>query len=94
MSTNAGTTKPGAPIKFQVDMKSFAFETGCTFRGITISPAVDGWNFIVRATDKKGIAVYAMSSGESVEDTCDALMTMLQGKEAHYFWRLDAWAKD
>jgi len=94
MSDKDTTAKPGTPIEIRVDMKSFAFETGCTFRGMTISPAVDGWNFIVRATDKKGIAVYAMASGEDVAYTCESLMTMLQGKEAHYFWRLDAWAKD
>lgn len=78
-------------IKF--DDKEFAAATGNTFRGLTISRAEEGWNVVVRATDKEGVDVYAMYQEEDIEAGFNDLMDDLASKQAKYLWRLDRWGK-
>ena len=94
MGDKALVKHPGTPVEILVDEQSFTFETGYVFRGMTISPAVDGWNCVIRATDKKGVKVYAIQSAPTAEEACDAVMGVIQSKEAHYFWRMDSFATD
>jgi len=94
MSKNKPDGTLVVPVQIDVDTKGFLFETGNVFRGLTVSPAVEGWNCVIRATDKKGVHVYAITSAETAKEACENIMGLLMSKEASYFWRLDAWAKD
>lgn len=76
-----------------VDLQHFAFETETTFRGLTISQKEDGWNIVVRATDKNGSQIYAIVQHEDINVGLAELASALASKDAHYFWRLDTWAK-
>ena len=82
------------PCAVQVDLTRFQFETGSHFRGMTISPAVDGWNCVIRATDKKGVKVYAIQSAETIETACETVVELVCSKDASYFWRMDSFATD
>lgn len=77
----------------KVDLQGFAFETGMDFRGLTISKREDGWNFVIRATDKDGTDLYCIEQKESLDVAFEDLWGVVCSKDAKYFWRLDSWSR-
>lgn len=76
----------------RLDPQQFAMDTGKVFRGLTITKKDNDYNIILRATDKEGVAIYALFQSESVEDGFKELLEILLSKQASYFWRFDGWA--
>lgn len=74
------------------DAKAFVFETGYTFRGLTVSSKDNQYNCVLRATDKDGVHVYCIHQADDPVEGFDVLWGLVTSKDAKYFWRLDGWA--
>lgn len=79
------------PLQVRVDDKSFCFETGATFRGLTISEGADGYRIIVRAFLRNQQAVYAMVEHESIREGVDILLQILCSRAGNQLWRHDGY---
>lgn len=67
-------------LSLSVDNQHFAYYLGNSFRGLTISERSDGYNVILRAYDKKGLPVYAMSTGADASDALARLVDALSSR--------------
>lgn len=77
----------------KIDPQAFAFETGYTFRGLTVSEGGGVWRIILRGLSKKGEAVYAMSEHTDIHEGFEALYDALAGEGNNYLWHHDRFAK-
>lgn len=75
------------------DPMEFAFHTGLTYRGLTISERPDGYNIICRATRRGGEAVYAMVTDHTPQEGLENLLEWILGGGAKDAWRVDRYAK-
>ncbi len=80
------------PVDLRIDDKRFAFYTGRTFRGFTVSANDKGWNIILRSTDRGGIPQYAMTTAHSPLEGFAALWSLLVGREGEKMWHYDKFA--
>lgn len=76
-----------------LDPQVFAFETGYSFRGMTISENSQGYNIILRAYAPDKSAVYAMGSNADPLDGLQALFNALSTAKGTSLWRIDNYAK-
>lgn len=79
--------------KVKWDVQGWASDTNVAFRGLTVSEREDGWNCVIRGTDREGVAVYAMMTGEDPNEVMNELVKALLGQGGGYLWRLDKWAQ-
>lgn len=75
-----------------LDYQHFAYYTGHTFRGLTISERPSGYNVILRSYSKKGEPLYAMGTGNDASDVLARLLDALSSKGGESLWRLDKYA--
>lgn len=76
-----------------LDPHEFAYLTGKTFRGLTISERADGYNIIMRAYDRRGKALYAMITASHPVIGLLQLLNGLSGKGGEVLWRHDKYAR-
>lgn len=79
-------------LSLTVDDKGFVFDTGHTFRGLTISECMSGYNVIIRALNKHGAPVYAMTTADDPGDGIFDLMSALTASSGASLWRPDKYA--
>lgn len=72
-----------------LDPKEFAFLTGQTFRGLTISQTGDGWNVTLRAFLQGEEAVYAMTQGPDPHEALLSLLSALSTRRGMSLWHRD-----
>lgn len=77
----------------RIDEQEFAFSSGYVFRGLTVSGQPRQRNVIIRATAPNGQAVYAMGTGESVNEVFDSLWSALCMGGGEQLWHLDRYAR-
>lgn len=75
------------------DEQAFVFDTGITFRGMSITQKEDGWNVVVRGVDGDKTPVYCMSFGDTPDGALQQLVETWKSKESKYLWRFDGWAR-
>lgn len=80
-------------LDIKINRKEFAFDTGCAFRGLTISENIDGWNIVIRAYDKRNAAVYAMTTSTYLSEGLIRLYAALRLGNGETLWRPDRYAK-
>lgn len=80
------------PIKILVSPKSFSFDLGADFRGLTISPAPNGFNIILRASLSNGTAVYSMTVADDIAVGLSDLVEALSGSGGAKLWHFDKYA--
>lgn len=76
----------------QIDEQEFAFNTGLSFRGLTLSLHAEGWNIIVRAHDERGACYYTMIQHEDIGRGIAILMDMHRARGGKDLWRHDKYA--
>lgn len=79
-------------LQLLLDDKGFIFDTGFTFRGLTVSETSTGFNCVVRATSKAGGPVYAMTSDTDPAEGLNRLYDALSQGNGHTLWRFDRFA--
>jgi len=77
-----------------IDPKGFAYDTGVSFRGLTISEASDDYNVIIRGRLRDGQAVYAMTKSDNPEEALRNLMGVLGSKNGKQLWHKDRFARN
>lgn len=79
-------------VEIRIDNKRFAFYTGRTFRGLTISKHVDGWNIILRSRNRGGIPQYAMTIAKEPLEGFSKLWSLLLSRDGERMWHYDKFA--
>lgn len=79
-------------IDIHIDEKGFVFATEYTFRGLTISEAPGGFNCVIRAREKTGMPVYAMTVDEDPTEGITRLYAALCLGNGKILWRQDRFA--
>lgn len=79
-------------LSLELSEKEFAYRTGVTFRGLTISQTGKGWNAIVRGTDRKGTPVYSLVQHSNPATALEVLIQSLSGRNGHQMWHRDKYA--
>ena len=79
-------------IEIVVDEHGFAFETERTFRGLTISESSGGFNCVIRARERSGAPVYAMTVDSDPQVGINRLYEALSMGNGDVLWRHDAFA--
>lgn len=76
------------------DHKDFAYLTGCTFRGLSISEGGVYWNIVVRAFGASGEPLYAMTQHEDAREGLQILLGALGTRKGGALWHRDRYYKD
>lgn len=79
-------------VRLDIDDKGFIFDTGLTFRGLTISEAPGGWNCVLRAREKSGAPVYAMTTATEPAEGLAKLYEAVSHGKGERLWRHDRFA--
>lgn len=79
-------------ITIVLDMHGFAFETGLSFRGLTISETSTGFNCVLRAWEKSGSPVYAMTVADDPQEGITRLWLSVSAGNGSVLWRHDKYA--
>lgn len=82
------------PIAIKLQPKSFSFDLGAQFRGLTISPSADGFNIILRASLSNGTAVYSMTVAQDIAVGLSDLIEALSGSGGAKLWHFDKYANN
>lgn len=69
--------------------KAFIFDTGVSFRGLTISQTEKGFNIVLRGLKRDGAPVYAMLSHTDPQEGLQALYKCLTDRQGATWWRHD-----
>ena len=78
--------------KTVLDPQTFAFETGVTFRGLTISENSEGYNVVIRGYDQSGLPVYCMTHDTDYLDGLTRLIWAVSRGNGANLWRKDKYA--
>lgn len=80
----------GSPLDTLLfDPKEFAFLTNYTFRGLTVSQSLDGWNVVLRAYGHDGKPLYAIATGNDAAEALKRLLGALATNNGAQLWRHD-----
>lgn len=82
------------PIAIKLEPKSFSFELGAQFRGLTVSESPAGYNIILRASLSNGTAVYSMTVAEDIAEGLASLIEALSGSGGAKLWHYDKYANN
>lgn len=72
-----------------LDPEEFAYMTGVTLRGFTVSQGPEGWNLIFRAFLRGGQAVYTMTQGDDLSGGLSSLLALASGRDGLKCWHRD-----
>lgn len=75
------------------DPKEFAFMTGTTFRGLSITEGGSGWNIVLRAYGSDGEALYAMTQHDDPLEGLTILLGALSTRRGATLWHHDKYYK-
>lgn len=75
------------------DTQEFAFLTGQTFRGLTISECGSGYNIVLRAFDRDNEPLYAMAQHSDAREGLRVLLGALATRHGPKLWRHDKFYK-
>jgi len=76
-----------------IDILGFAADTGMTFRGLSVTERGDGWNVVIRASNRSGERVYAMVTAVDPMEGVDALFEYVSSRGGVNAWRIDKYAQ-
>lgn len=77
-----------------LDAETFAWLTGMTFRGLTVSQGPNGYRVILRAFTRELEAVYAMTEGDDMRQAAHRLLDALSKRGGESLWRHDRFFKN
>lgn len=75
------------------DSKEFAYLTGHTFRGLTLSASGAGWNIILRAFGPSSEPLYAMTQHSNPREGLQILLGALGTRNGAQLWHHDKYYK-
>lgn len=78
------------PVTVRVDSKAFVFETGCTFRGLTISQRGAYFRIFLRVFLRDGTPAYYYVDHEDIEAAMTNLLAVVTGRGGASVWRFDS----
>ena len=73
----------------KIDLQDFAYMTGISFEGLTISPRGVEWAVIVRGRGPKGKACYAMTQVDDLWEGPGEFLEALAKDVKYSLWRPD-----
>lgn len=82
------------PISLELHAKSFSFELGAAFRGLTITETSNGFNIILRASLSNGTPVYSMTVADDIGKGLSSLIDALSGSGGAKLWHFDKYASN
>lgn len=83
----------GLLLDITFDEQEFAFLTGLTFRGLTISEGDPWWTLVLRARRRDGEPVYCMTTAPNIGEGFHDLLDMLGSRDGEKLWRHDRYAR-
>lgn len=76
-------------LSLSLDAEKFEFETGCTFRGLTITEGVAGYRVILRANIGADKPVYALNECQDPVEGLEDLLEALCQRQGKNLWQKD-----
>lgn len=76
-------------LDLRLSEKEFAYRTGVSFRGLTISQTETGWNVIIRGFKRDHTPVYSIFQHHDPVTALEMLVGALGGKAGPRMWHKD-----
>lgn len=76
-------------LAVRLSEKEFAYRTGVSFRGLTISQTETGWNVVVRGFSREGAPVYSLVQHTDAVTALEILVQSLSGRDGPALWHKD-----
>lgn len=83
---------PGT-IQGILDPQQFAWDTGVTLRGFSVTAVSEGWQIIFRGTKRDGSAVYCLFVAVEIPEALQGLYSSICNKYGARLWYPDKYAK-
>lgn len=83
---------PGT-LKSLLDPQEFAYQTGVSLRGFSVTEYPDGWQAIFRGRTRQGKPVYCLYVAVDLEATLQGLFQSITSKGGSRYWYPDKYAR-
>ena len=83
---------PGT-LRSVLDPQEFAYQTGVSLRGFSITEVAAGWQTIFRGRTRRGGPVYCLYVAVDLDESLQGLFQAVTGKGGSRYWYPDKYAR-
>ena len=83
---------PGT-LKSVLDPQEFAYQTGISLRGFSVTEVPEGWQVIFRGRTRRGHPVYCLYVAVELAESLQGLFQAVTGKSGSRYWYPDKYAR-